>query len=755
MLTVRLMHGRGLRRLLAAALIVTISPTPSGVVFAESPGAAATPASSGGELSEVVVTAQHRSEREEKVPISITALQASTIESLDIRTIDKLATVTPGLTFNTGYSWTQTYIRGIGVSTAPGVGLESPVAVYIDGAYLPRNVGVILDLLDPASVEVLKGPQGTLYGRNASGGAILLNTANPTHEFSFKGVAEGGNHGHEQVDAVVNLPVNDTLAFRIASRYRNEDGFLRNITTGEEVGGKQVADLRAKVLWKASSDLTALLALDYHYEYGHANASGRQDATPPFCVGCAFGGQSATTGFYQVTEDLRRHDPGRSYNANLNLQYDFGNLAFKSITAYRDLTAQITDDSDHTSAPLFVYYATYGGKTFSEEAQVSSSYGGPINFLAGAQYIDDRAFDVARIYGAIFGLPYVGATPPANANQGRQNIRTRSFAGYAELYIKPLDPLTITLGVRYSKDRREIDSIWNQYAVMNLDPGGPSTALQRASFAKSTPRAVIAYDTGPANLYASFTRGFKAGGFNSPAFGPQTTPIEPEVIDSYEVGAKFVSADHRTRVNAAAFRYNYNNVQVSIFTASTQIIKNAGRARGNGVELDVSHRPADWLTLSGGGAYLDAKYVSYPNAAAYLLQRDAAGSIIGVAPGEEDLSNSPLPRAPKWSGYLSASLEAPLAHGWLGRLNTVIHYTSSYIFNPGAGGDLRTDIQGAYALMNLSGGVGPASGTYEVGFYIDNLTGRRYYETRAIGSLGIDAMPAAPRTYGARVTFRF
>jgi len=188
-------------------------------------------------------------------------------------------------------------------------------------------------------------------------------------------------------------------------------------------------------------------------------------------------GRKDGTGFYQVTEDLRRHDPGRSYNANLNLQYDFGNLAFKSITAYRDLTAQITDDSDHTSAPLFVYYATYGGKTFSEEAQVSSSYGGPINFLAGAQYIDDRAFDVARIYGAIFGLPYVGATPPANTNQGRQNIRTRSFAGYAELYIKPLEPLTITLGVRYSKDRREIDSIWNQYAVMNLDPGGPSTAL--------------------------------------------------------------------------------------------------------------------------------------------------------------------------------------------------------------------------------------------------------------------------------------
>ena len=169
----------------------------------------------------------------------------------------------------------------------------------------------------------------------------------------------------------------------------------------------------------------------------------------------------------------------------------------------------------------------------------------------------------------------------------------------------------------------------------------------------------------------------------------------------------------------------------------------------------LSHRPVDWLTLSVGGAYLDAKYVDYPNAAAYLLQRNAAGTVIGVAAGEENLSDSQLPRAPRWSGYLSASIEAPLTHNWVGRLNTLMHYTSSYFFNPGAGGDLKTDIQGAYALINLSGGVGPASGVYEVGFYIDNLTGREYYQTRAIGSFGIDAMPAAPRTCGARVIVRF
>ena len=306
-----------------------------------------TSAGPGGELSEIVVTAQHRSERQEKVPISITAIQPAMIENLDLRTIDKIATVTPALIFDTAYSWTQAYIRGIGVSNTPGVGLEAPVAVYIDGAYVARNTGAIFDLLDLGSVQVLKGPQGTLYGRNASGGAILLNTADPTHTFELKGVGEGGSFGHGLVDAVLNVPVSDGLALRLAARYRNEDGFLKNIVTDENVGGRQVADARAKLLWDAHPDLTALLGLDYHYEYGNANASGRQDGSAPVCIGCLLGGRASTSSFYQVTEDFRRHDPGRSYNANLHLQYNLDAVAFKSITAYRDLKARITDDSDH------------------------------------------------------------------------------------------------------------------------------------------------------------------------------------------------------------------------------------------------------------------------------------------------------------------------------------------------------------------------------------------------------------------------
>jgi iron complex outermembrane recepter protein len=713
-------------------------------------------------VEEVLVTAQRRSERSEKVPISVTAITPETLSNLDVRTIDQVAAITPDLVFDSGFSFAQIYIRGIGVSIGVGVGLESSVSTYLDGVYVPRMVGTIFNLVDVSSVQVLKGPQGTLYGRNSGGGAILINTADPTDKFSVSGTAQAGRFNHAQVDSVINLPVSDTLAVRVAARHLSDDGFVFNTTTDETLRGLRSDDVRAKVKWTPNENFTSLLQADYHFQSSRYPAVGRQDAVgslSALCIGCLFGGSASVTDPYQVSSDYAPVDTGQSYAVRLNLQYTLNNLTFQNTVAYRDLSQAVSDDIDHTSAPLFATTARYSGKTVSDDFQISSSFGGVFDFLAGGQYIHDSANALNRLFGELVGLPYVGSYVPANTAMGYQVVVTKSYAGYGELYIRPIDRTTITLGGRYTKDTRSLESNWNENAVQDLsgNPAGPLTASQSASYNKFTPRAVIAYDFGPVNAYASYTQGFKAGGFNVPAFVPQTVPINPEKVDSYEIGAKFVSADRRTRANAAAFFYNYNDLQVSIIgqNASSQIIKNAATAQGKGIETDLSQKLTDWLTVGVGGSYLDAHYTRYPDAPVYGTVTGPTGQIVALALKTVDLSGTPLVRAPKWSGNLSFDVATPLGKEWLGHLDGVVHYTSRYLFTPGAGGDLHYDTQSPYALANLSGGIGPSSGSYEVGFYIDNLFNKIYYEQRNVGSTGPEALIAPPRTYGVRGAFNF
>jgi iron complex outermembrane recepter protein len=238
---------------------------------------------------------------------------------------------------------------------------------------------------------------------------------------------------------------------------------------------------------------------------------------------------------------------------------------------------------------------------------------------------------------------------------------------------------------------------------------------------------------------------------------PQTEPINPEKVDSYELGAKYVSDDHRTHADAAAFFYKYDNLQVSIIAAGgqTQIIKNAATAQGKGFETSLSHKFMDWLTIGVDGAYLDAHYTDYPNAPIYALARNPAGDIVALTQITADLSGTPLVRAPKWTGDVHFDLTHSLWQDWTGRLDGIVHYTSRYLFSPGAGGDLRYDQQSPYALANLTGGIGPASGNYEIGFYIDNLFNKVYYQQRNTGSFGLEALIAPPITYGVTYSIKF
>jgi iron complex outermembrane recepter protein len=722
-----------------------------------SPTAATNP----NDLGELVVTAQRRVQNIEDVPIAVTAITPTAIENLDIRSVQNIQELTPDLVFDPSDGWPATYIRGVGTPLATP-GLEAPVATYVDGAYLPRASGTLFQLLDPASVEVLRGPQGTLYGRNASGGAILLNTADPTHELGGYASQEYGNFNHRQSELVLNLPATDTLAFRFAARYYDQDGYLNNIPTTGALGSSEGYDVRGKVKWDPTGDFSAILGVEYSYDDSQRDPAQSGVATGPLCFVCSAYGMTLPASGWNVSNDFPAPFVTYSRDVNLKLNYKEGDLAFQSITSFRNLFGTTTSDQDFSQLPIYVYDSGFGGKTFTQDLQVSSSFSGPVNFLAGLQYIHDNAQALASVYGSLFGIPYTVGQPINRENlpSAFQTVITKSYAGFAEVYIKPIDRLTVTLGGRYSYDARDLSSTETPLGILIFTGGlGQAEYDESASFSKFTPRAVVSYDFDTVNLYASYTQGFKAGGFNTPAFTRQPQ-INPETIDSYEIGAKYVSPDRRVRLNVAAFHYIYDDLQVSVVDLATGglSIVNAAKAKGDGVEAEWNYHPTDWLQVGAGGDYLDARYVSYDNAEVYTATPGVPGSYGipgGVVTTTADLGGTPLPRSPKYTAFLSETIEAPIGANFIGKLNAVARYTSEYNFDPDAGGSLQFDRQPTYTLTNVSGSVGPRAGAYEVGFYIDNLTNKLYYYGRATEAQGPVNYPAPGRTYGLRVKVKF
>ena len=720
-----------------AALIVTGATfTAPALSQVDSTTAAPTPSSAdltNPAVGDIVVTAQRRSERLEKVPVSVTAVDSQTISQLNLRNVAAVAAVTPGVVLDTAFSFPTFFIRGIGAQNRDGVGLETPVAIYIDGAYNPRNTGTPFDLYDAASVEVLKGPQGTLYGRNASGGAILIKTADPTFKFGASVAGESGNFDHQQVDVMVNMPANDTLSLRLAGRYRNDGGFITNVYDGQHVRGKESEDIRGKVLWAPSSSFKSVLTADYHHDVGVAQAVAREDSPVT---------GTSSLKFNQVDSDFIIHEPTNAYNINLNMRYNLGEISITNITDYRHAHAVLSDDNDHSPLPLVAINAAWGGNTFSDDLQLASSFGGIFDFLGGLLYAHDHGTSRLDLYGAAVGAPYVGSTIPANATPSRQIVNTETYGAFAEAYVRPLEHMTLTLGGRISHDARL------------LIASAPSVYRQRYHDTEFTPRAVVAYDLGQANIYASYTRGYLAGGFNIPTFGPQNV-LNPERINGYEAGIKFVSPDRRTRVNVAAFYYQYKDILVTLCcVASVAVTQNAASATGKGLEFDFSQRAGRWLSFGAGGSYLDAKYKKFPGGAVFVpVYGNPADPTTptSAVQGTADLSGTRLPRAPKWTGYANLTAEGPVFDGWNGRLSVVGRYSSKYLFSSDGGGPLLTDVQKAFGTLNVSAAIGPSDKKYEIGLYVDNVSSTKYYSNRAIGAFGLDSRIAMPRSYGISV----
>lgn len=723
---------RGMQFLLGGAL-AALATAPA---FAQG---AANAAADTRDDADIVVTASKLGALN-RAPVSATEVSAETLTKANVQDLSGIAQRVPSLVYSTPTNNAQAFIRGIGSNFAQ-IGLESSVATYIDGVYLESQNGAAVSTLDLANVQVLKGPQGTLYGRNATAGAIVATTNDPVQKFDGMIAAQAGRYGNVLVEGMLNVPLSDKLAFRVAARQTDNPAW-RNFdpSIGGKAGAMSNTTVRAKLGWTPGSNFNAVLA----FEYGNLASNtyfAHERLKAPLCAACQIYGINPSDNFYDVTAGKEPKSTVKYTQTTLRLTYDTDTLNITSIFGYRHQNAKFYNEQDHTIAPLLDAYVFATADTFTNDTYAKTNFSGMFNFLVGASYVYDKSSQWSYLFGDQFG-PLVGVV---NNNY----TKLYSLSGYAEAYINFTPEIRLTGGVRYTRDVKTIRSVADQAAQLAF---GQGDFTGRRVFPQTTPRAVLSYDGDLGYFYASYNKGIKSGGWSTPTFSTASMePVGAESLDSFEIGAK--RAFGPVRISLAAFYGKYNNIQVQHIdgVSGGPVFQNAASGRVKGVEGDIDWRVSSALNLAGGFTYLGNHFNSFRDAAVTVVAPNGQG-LIG---GQEDLSGTRLPRSPRWSGYATGDLTVPFAGDWTARLTLTGRYTGTFDFLAGAGGPLRLDRQQEFVKLDANFAVTDPSGKSEVSVFVQNITNHKYFEYAATGTTGSFYTPAYPITFGARVSRRF
>lgn len=730
-------------------------------------------------VEEIVVTAQKRSERLQEVPIALTAMDAGTLEAKGVASISALAAHVPNLQIRESPGTTtgaQISIRG-GVTINPSLNWESTVGIYVDGVYIGKTQGAIFDMVDLERVEVLRGPQGTLYGRNTLAGAINMVSAKPKGDGSAMASATIGNYGLWKGKANVDLPSFGPLRVKLSAQRAKRDGLVdivANPFPGVVAAGqpsiKHLQEMDNSSFRAALAlDLTDNLVLDYSFDYSlfdqtpkysqvtRVSPGGIFDPASPLYAGGKVGssyfgfpldlyvnGDRQTTASIDGPSFEKSRIQGHTLTATLELD----DVTVKSISAARDLAWRDGLDLDGSPLPLAHTQRISDYSSRSQEFQAVGS-GGPVNYVVGLYYFeDDGRTNNPQTY---FGATHLDS---------RMAFTTKAYAAYSQIDYKPPildDRLTLTGGLRYTLEEKSIDRLVQQLGSPNIVIVPAGTTADK-KFAAWTPSftANFAVDRN-LNLYARYAEGYKSGGFNAEAgnVAEVKRPYSAEKVASYEAGAKATLWDGRLLFNSALFLNRHSDMQLSVFTATgaaESSVRNAGKAEISGLEVEATLRPAPWLTLQAGYGYLHAKYLSYMDG------------------GVDVADNRAFPFTPKHSGNISADLLlGELAGGTLRALldvNAVSgHYTFPYAITPdgiGSGQLAKDTAVGGYAVMNANLilselEIGGTSG--EVNLWVKNLLDRTYKANGIDFGPGFGGLTTSyygdPRTYGITMALRW
>ncbi len=704
---------------------------------------------------EIVVTAQRRAQSQQDVPIAITQFSGENLEQLSVDSAVGLQRLAPGFNFQSESGSSQLTIRGVGTGYS-GQGLEQSVALYYNGSYIASQIGAVVPLIDIAQIQVLNGPQGALYGRNATGGAVLIDTNDPdTGGFGGYAKVGYGNFDRLRAEGVLNVPLGKVAAARFVGQYDRRDSFVHNERLDRDLYGQRSYYGRGEVLFEPSSAFKMVAGVEYYNdrrEAPHINI-----APDPICSYCDALGIGLPSGFYktysndfvseiapfvgarrrEITGDTSGEVFTRVLAFNNRATLELGALTLQSVTGYRQVKADgPNNDQDAGPNPLLFTASIIRNKAFNQEFQLSSDFDGDTNFIVGTNYEHDRNRYKLGLFGALFG-PLIVVTDSRD--------QTKSFSVFGEVYQKFLTDFTLTVGGRYTKDKRRHAFTNNPDAVLVF---GETGAVQRASYNSFTPRVVLAYDAGNANYYASFNRGVKAGGFNSPSYN-SAPPVDPEKITAYEIGAKYVLLDRRLRLNIAAFHYDWSNLQVAVIDSASGGLaqENAAAAKADGAEISINASVGSAWTISANGLYLDSRYASFPSASVFEPNYLTTPGATGQTQGSADLRGFATPNAPKLSGTLTVNYNAEVTPGgWVADVTGSVSYKSKFDQQPGAGGSARLIRQDPFALANLRFALTDPSGLTTVAVDVQNLTKAKFYSNRVATVDGAYGIPGAPRT---------
>ena len=714
-------------------------------------------------IEEIVVTAQRREENQQDVPIAVTALDSQFLLDTDAQTLQDLNGAVPGFvsTRTVGYSAAPLTIRGIGGANGGGNTFnDEPVGVYVDGIYISRLSFSTADLVDIETIQVLRGPQGTLYGRNSTAGAVLIRSARPTFETEGYVRAEATTLEEFRVEGALSGPlIGDSLAGRVAAGYSDFDGFGTNVATGEEAGGSEDITLRGSLTFEPGAAFRATLIADYLSRDADvatiAVADPTQGATSPF---------DERDDFDQLLEDNRFALNSPSFTDTelwgimLDARYDFGPVVLESLTGYRELHTDGAQDSDSTAMTLFNNTGDIDDLQFSQEFHLTSDHGGPLSWIAGVFYLHNEAsqFFVINNFNALFGL---GTNATFDAEQDLDTVAVFADATYE---ITPA--LSLTFGGRFSYEEKRFS---NDLQVLTIQAGffpPAGTTLPAGSPFSDPPlfedseefddfsiRAVLDYRiTEDVLAYFSYSQGFKSGGFNS--FGLETA-FDEEDIDAFELGLKTDWYGGRLRANATGFYYDYSNLQLRLPVPTGGVsIDNVGESEIAGLELELTARPVDGLRLTANVSYLHTEITEGTLPA---VPADAVFPIGAPVPLEDvDVSGNELTRAPEWQVFLDGRYEFDFFGLGLGFAGGNLRYQSRVFFLE-TNQDQSTFRNDSWVEIGLRAGWESFDGRWRFTVFGENVNDNRHVtQVTALGSFP-NASINLPAKAGFRLEARY
>ena len=630
---------------------------------AQEPGSAAQAPTEPG-IDEIVVRATKTGEeRLLDVPISVSVVGPQEIQDQTASLLSDLSTKIPNVQAGPGSLSPGYVIRGISSQSGGDAGFAPAVGVYVDEVFLGRDRAFNFVLNDVESVEVLRGPQGTLYGKNTIGGTVNLTTRRPTDEFEFLGDITYGTDDLFQLRGSVSGPlVEERLRLRVSGIFKDRDGYVDNRFRGEDVNDDDEWGGRFMLQALPSDNLLVEWSGDYYESDDTSVLETTQLLFPPIPPFDVIPPQIADDRKVDLnTKDFAERD---LWGTSLRLEYDWDGYTLTSITAYREYDSDFRDDSDATPLDMFDVGREENLEQFSQEIRLASPRDVPVPWLVGLYYYDSdlESFRGIRV-GEGFPTILLGAPPlpPGFVETAQTNVEidTESFAAFASASYDITERLTISAGLRFT--RVEKDETYAQFYDQTPSILVPLFAIvvppTSDDFTDNEFSGDVSLSYAFSDLhvgYVKYSRGFKAGGFQAdvisppPFTAPTTLDFDPEFVDSYEVGFKSVWLEGRFGANLAAFYYDYDDKQERVNTGVSFIISNAAEADAWGLEAELFAEPVPGLELFGSYGYLDAEYDDFLNA---------------TGPGMGDFSGNELVGAPRRTGSLIAQYTTPLEYG--------------------------------------------------------------------------------------------